>query len=246
MFSLEESKERVVELGIAKVNKSLKAKLSLGFIAGAMISFGYIAYLKAVNELSQGVGALVGAALFPIGLLVILLAGGELITGNMMVVGTAFINKKVSFKEMVINWIHITLANALGAIFIAYSAKYLGIFDSMNLTLETAALSKMDAGILQIILSGMFCNWFVGLSVWLNIAAKDGAAKVIGICFPVMIFVYLGFQHSVANTFLLTANQLVNNSNVLDILNNLMLSYLGNIFGALIFVSGLYSIATND
>ena len=92
----------------------------------------------------------------------------------------------------------------------------------------------------------MFCNWFVGLSVWLNIAAKDGTAKVIGICFPVMIFVYLGFQHSVANTFLLTANQLVNNSNVLDILNNLLFSYLGNIFGALIFVSGLYSIATND
>ncbi|CAM3695353.1 formate/nitrite transporter family protein [Erysipelothrix urinaevulpis] len=246
MYSLVEAKDRVVELGCKKVEKKALTKLALSFSAGAMISLGYIAYIKAVATLGSGVGTLVGASLFPIGLLVILLAGGELITGNMMVVGTSLLNNKVTVKETLINWLHISLGNALGAVFIVWVAITLGMFDGIETVLHTISQTKVNGSALQFFVSGMMCNWFVGLSVWLNVALKEGTAKIIGIWFPVMIFVYLGFQHSVANAFLLTADFFVNGLSWGLIAPNLLFAYLGNIAGALIFVSLIYTIAAKD
>lgn len=246
MYSLVEARNRVVDLGCKKVEKSLATKMVLSFSAGAMISLGYIAYIKAVASLGSDLGTLVGAALFPIGLLVILLAGGELITGNMMVVGTSLINKQVTVKETLINWLHISLGNAIGALFIVWVTITLGMFTGIEEILHTISLSKVEGNILQFFVSGMMCNWFVGLSVWLNVALKEGSAKIVGIWFPVMVFVYLGFQHSVANAFLLVADHFINGLSWTLIGSNLLFAYLGNIAGALLFVSLIYTIAAND
>lgn len=246
MYSLKETKNKVTHLGVAKVNKPFLAKFVLGFSAGAMISFGYLAYLQAVNTLGAGIGNLVGASLFPIGLIVILIAGGELITGNMMVVGTSLLNNKTTLKETLLNWLLITFANMMGAVFVALVSVYLGVFNGMEETLMNAANGKIAATSMQAFVSGMMCNWFVGLAVWLNVALKDGIGKIVGIWFPVMIFVYLGFQHSVANTFLLASAKVINGIGSGPIVSNLSFSYLGNIFGALIFVSGIYSLAAKD
>ena len=84
---------------------------------------GYLAYVRVSASIPAdlaSVQALVGAAVFPIGLIVILMAGGELITGNMMAVSTAWFAKKVSFRELLVNWVTITLANMVGALFVAY------------------------------------------------------------------------------------------------------------------------------
>lgn len=246
MYSLKDTINKVIELGVTKVNKPLAAKIALGFSAGAMISFGYLAYLKAVNDFGVGAGTLIGAALFPIGLIIVLLAGGELITGNIMVVGTSYLNKKTTLKETLLNWLIITLANIVGAVFVALVSVYLGSFNGMEETLLNASNSKIGATAMQAIVSGMMANWFVGLAVWLNVALKDGIGKIVGIWFPVMIFVYIGFQHSVANTFLLASAKIINGISYSAIVSNLSFSYLGNILGSLIFISGIYTIATKD
>ncbi|MFY1068146.1 formate/nitrite transporter family protein [Enterococcus sp. AD013-P3] len=235
-----------IDNGIKKIQKPFLAKLILGFIGGAMISLGYLAYVRVSASIPAdlaSVAALVGASVFPIGLIVILLAGGELITGNMMAVAMAFFDKKVSFKELLLNWITITLANVVGALFVAYFFGYLVGLTHTGVYLDTVinlAHHKIEATPLQGIISGIGCNWFVGLALWLCYGAKDGAGKILGIWFPVMVFVAIGFQHSVANCFIIPAAIFEGQATWIDFLQNFLFVYLGNIIGGSIFVSGFY------
>ena len=246
MFSPAEIVDISIDNGIKKIQKPLTAKLILGFIGGSMISLGYLAYIRVAASIPAdlaSVQALVGASVFPIGLIVILLAGGELITGNMMAVGIAFFDKKVSFKELFINWVTITLANIVGALFVAYFFGYVvglthsGVYLEMLVSL---AHHKIEASWVQAVISGIGCNWFVGLALWLCYGAKDGAGKILGIWFPVMIFVAIGFQHSVANCFVIPGAIFEGHATWMDFLKNFVFVYLGNIIGGSIFVSGFY------
>lgn len=109
--------------GVAKTSGSLKYMLNLGFLGGAFIAVGYLVYLKAAGSIPHefgGLGVLLGAAVFPIGLICILVGGGELITSNMMAVTLAIFNKKVSLGMLAKNLIIITLVNLVGAVFVAY------------------------------------------------------------------------------------------------------------------------------
>ncbi len=172
MHTLNETVELITNLGVKKVHKTLKEQLVLSFIAGAMISFGYMAYVKSVALLGSSVGVLVGAAIFPIGLIVILVAGGELITGNMMVVGTAYWSGKVKGLEVLKNWLVITCGNILGALCVAIL--FSAFLESVPKDLMLDSVHhKLNASPLQLIVSGIGCNWFVGLAVWLFVALKD-------------------------------------------------------------------------
>lgn len=98
MHTPEEITKITIEMGYKKIHKTLEAKLILGFIGGAMISLGYLAYIRVVASIAEtlpSIASLAGAAVFPIGLIVILLAGGELITGNMMAVSISYFAKKL-------------------------------------------------------------------------------------------------------------------------------------------------------
>lgn len=235
-----------IENGQKKIRKPLVAKLILGFIGGAMISLGYLAYVRVSASIPAdlaSVQALVGAAVFPIGLIVILMAGGELITGNMMAVSTAWFAKKVSFRELLVNWVTITLANMVGALFVAYFfGHYLGLTSSGSYLNQVLSLAEHKVAVtwLQAIISGIGCNWFVGLALWLCYGAKDAAGKLLGIWFPVMIFVAIGFQHSVANAFIIPAAIFEGGVQWGDFFRNFIFVYLGNIIGGAIFVSGFY------
>ncbi|MFK2848342.1 formate/nitrite transporter family protein, partial [Enterococcus faecium] len=120
-----------IENGQKKIQKPLVAKLILGFIGGAMIFPGLFVFLCVFAPFPAdfaSVQAFGGGGGFPICLIVILMAGGELITGNMMAVSTAWFAKKVSFRELLVNWVTITLANMVGALFVAYFfGHYLGL-----------------------------------------------------------------------------------------------------------------------
>ncbi|MGX6980099.1 formate/nitrite transporter family protein [Vagococcus elongatus] len=232
--------------GKEKVEKTLLSKLILGFIGGAMISLGYLAYIRVtasiVTELPS-IANLVGGSVFPIGLIVILMAGGELITGNMMVVSSTFFAKKISASQLLKNWIIITLANVVGAVFVAYffghfvGLTHTGVFRAQVISM---AQHKVDSTFLQSFVSGIGCNWFVGLAVWLCYGAKDSAGKILAIWFPVMIFVAIGFQHSIANCFIIPAAIFEGGSRWLDFIKNFIPVYLGNIVGGAVFVSGFY------
>lgn len=251
MLNPSEILQQSIKMGSQKIEKPLLAKLILGFIGGAMISLGYLAYIRVSASISvelPSIASLVGASVFPIGLIVILLAGGELITGNMMAVSSAFFAKKVTLMELIKNWLVITLANIVGAIFVAY---FFGHFVGLTHTgafqaqVISVAQHKVESSFLQAFVSGIGCNWFVGLALWLCYGAKDSAGKILGIWFPVMVFVAIGFQHSVANAFVIPAAIFEGGSTWMDFIQNFIPVYLGNIVGGAVFVSGFYYLSYN-
>lgn len=246
MYTPSETAEICNKKGVEKVKKSLGPKLLLGFIGGAMISLGYVAYMKIVATTPEALsffGTFLGAAVFPIGLVVILLAGGELVTGNMVAVSLAWLNKKIRWQEMVSNWLVITLANFIGAVFVAFFFGHVVGLTGQGAYLHellVVADAKLAATPLQAFVSGIGCNWFVGLGVWLSYGCKDSAGKILGIWFPIMIFVLLGFQHSVANMFVLSDAIIEGHISVWDFFTNIIPVYLGNIVGGVVFVSFPY------
>lgn len=246
MYAPEEILKITVEAGYKKVKKDLKAKFILGFIGGAMISLGYLAYIRVAASVAEQWGSFasfLGACVFPIGLIVILLAGGELVTGNIMAVSAAFIDKKVTFKELISNWIVITISNIIGAVFTAYVFGHIVGLTSSGVYLHEVSVianAKLAASPLQCFFSGIGCNWFVGLALWLCYGAKGSAGKILAIWFPVMTFVAIGFQHSVANMFLLPAAAFEGVISWTSIPINFIPVYLGNIIGGAVFVSLFY------
>lgn len=232
----------VVELGCKKVKKSFLEKSALAFVAGAMIAFAYMAYIVVRGSVGGGLGNLLGASIFPVALIVILLAGGELITGNMMVVGCSCLHHKVTVKDTVINWATITFFNVVGAIF---ATVLFGYYLETTLpyvdVVQTVAEHKVHATFMQMFISGIACNWFVGLGVWMSQSIKDGAGKILAIWFTITTFVVLGFQHSVANIFVLTLSHLYGGVSLMQIVTNFICTYSGNIVGGVIFVGAMYS-----
>lgn len=249
MKSPEAILETTIHIGEHKIEKNFLARAILGFIGGAMISLGYLLYVRVAASGMEVLGPLssfIGACVFPIGLIVILMAGGELITGNMMAVSAAFFGKKVSGKDLLANWAVITLFNVLGALFVAFVfGHFLGLTTSgiyLDETVEVAH-AKLAASPLQSFVSGIGCNWFVGLALWLCYGAEDATGKLLGTWFPVMTFVALGFQHSVANAFIIPAAIFEGQATWLDFIQNFVLVYLGNIIGGAGFVSLFYYLA---
>ncbi len=249
MKTPEQILETTIHTGEHKTHKTFQAKAILGFIGGAMISLGYLLYIRVTASGMTTFGpfaSFLGACVFPIGLIVILLAGGELITGNMMAVSAAFFGKKISVKDLVENWAIITLFNLLGAIFVAFVfGHYLGLTNSgiyLEETIEVAH-GKLAATPMKAFVSGIGCNWFVGLALWLCYGAEDATGKILGTWFPVMTFVALGFQHSVANAFIIPAAVFEGQASWLEFLGNFCFVYLGNIVGGAGFVSLFYYLA---
>lgn len=252
MYQPSEILEISIINGTKKIDKSLLAKIILGFIGGAMIALGFLADIRVSasipGELSS-IKTLVGASIFPVGLIIILLAGGELVTGNMMAVSSSFMDKKISFLDFFNNLFVITLANVFGAIFVAYFFGHvIGLTtDSPYLdSISSMAQGKINTPWFQDIISGIGCNWFVGLAVWLCYGAKDGAGKILGIWFPVMTFVAIGFQHSIANSFVIPAAIFEGIVTWSDFIYNLFFVYIGNIIGGAVFVSGFYYLSYTD
>ena len=235
--------------GVAKASESLKYMLSLGFLVGAFIAVGYLAYLKVAGSIPHefgGLGILLGAAVFPIGLICILVGGGELITSNMMAITLAFFNKKVSLGMLVKNLIIITLANLVGAVFVAYFLGHVtGLTEgAIFAKILTTAESKVNATFWQGVFSDVGCNWLVGMGVWLSFCAKDVGGKIIGIWFPIMTFIAVDFQHVVANMFVIPAEMFSGaNITLMQFFNNMCIIFLGNFLGGAILVAGLYTIA---
>jgi Formate/nitrite family of transporters len=246
MYTADEVKDILIEAGLKKVNKTFEQKVILGFLGGAMVALGYLAYVRIVAttiEQYGGLSSFLGACVFPIGLIFILLIGGELITSNMTVVSLAYFGKKVTLKQLINNWIFISIMNAFGALFVAYVFGHLAGLTSTGAYAHEALLitkAKLAATPLQAFLSGIGCNWFVGLAVWLCFSAKDLTGKIIGIWFPVMVFVAVGFQHSIANLFVIPTAIFENHATWGQLIGNFIPVYLGNIVGGVVCVALLY------
>lgn len=247
-FTPNEIMKITVENGIKKTKMTMKQKALLGFLGGAYISIGYLAYVRVSGNLPvewETLPHFIGASVFPVGLILLLLGGGELITGNMMAVTASWFVKKISFSSLIRNWLVITFFNLLGALFIAYVFGHLiGLTEGAYLEKTAAtAQSKVDATFMHAFISGIGCNWLVGLAVWLCYGAKDFAGKVLVIWFPIMTFVLVGFQHVVANFFIIPAAVFAGEVTWLAFIQNVIPVWLGNAVGGAVLVSGIYAYA---
>jgi len=189
---------------------------------------------------------LLGASLFPLGLILTLIAGGELLTGNMMAVPLARMAKRIRTKQLIINVFFITTSNFLGASFVAYFFGHIvGLTEYgpyLSLTIDLAE-HKLHATFLQAFISGIGCNWLVAAAVWLSYGSKDIGGKILGIWFPTMAFVAIGFQHVVANMFIIPAAIFAGYFTWGEYFYNFVPVFLGNAVGGSIFVAGAYWMA---
>ena len=209
LFTPAEITKNYVTIGKGKVNTPIPKMFLLAVLAGAFIGLGGVgATTAAVSIPAASVGKLVGACIFPGGLTMVLLAGSELFTGNCLLT-IPLLEKEISVGGMLKNWSIVYLGNFVGGLLVAagmvFSHQFSLFGNGMAVSAMSTAASKCTMSFGDAFIKGIFCNFLVCLAVWVAFAAKDVAGKVIGLFFPIMIFVVCGFEHSVANMYYIGA-----------------------------------------
>ncbi|MBS0180068.1 MAG: formate/nitrite transporter family protein [Nitrospira sp.] len=245
---------RVCRLGLAKVNTAVPTMVALAVLAGAFISLGALFYTVTItvgNESPSppfGVLRLVGGMTFSLGLILVVVGGAELFTGNNLI-AMAWAARCVQTRQVVRNWVWVYLGNLLGAGGTAVLVLLAGVHTlgdgAVGETMVRIARGKVALDPLEAFARGILCNVLVCLAVWLCMGARTVADKVLAVLFPISAFVACGFEHSVANMFFLplgfalTAGSSTSFS-ILDALSNLALVTLGNIIGGTVLVALVY------
>jgi formate transporter len=239
----------VVDAGVKKVRNSLLSMLVLGFLGGAFISLGFLLDIRVIAGAPKEWGSIasfVGATIFPVGLVMVILAGAELLTGNMMAVPLARFAGKIKTSEMILNLVIITLANFVGAVFVAYFFGHVVGLTHSGVYLDKLvdlADHKLQDSFLKAFISGIGCNWLVALAVWITYSADNVSGKILGLWFPIMAFVAIGFQHVVANMFLIPAAIFEGHFSWGQYFPNFAAVWLGNLVGGGLFVAMAYYLA---
>ncbi|MDK2974196.1 MAG: formate transporter [Methanofollis sp.] len=216
---------------IAKAGDAGKYKTSLpawnmilrGFMAGAYIGMGAalatVCSTGVAATLGAGMAKLILGAVFPVGLIIIVLTGAELFTGDAMLAPMAAFIHKVSWASVINLWIWVYIGNLIGSVVYAYimamgpltswSAAGVGTATSFGVTAVSIAVGKISyfggAAMWSLFLKAIACNWLVNLAILLGICADDLIGKFFGIWFPIMAFVSSGFEHCVANMYFIPA-----------------------------------------
>lgn len=231
-----------VESGIKKSKLSTKKSLLLGILAGLFIGLGALGNILISQTIKDpGLAKFAGASIFPIGLMLVVVCGAELFTGNNLM-SMAVMDKKITMKEMIRNWVLVYIANFIGAIilvaFIYFSDTLVkdAAIKSMNI-----AQSKAILGFTSAFLKGVMCNIIVVLAVWFATAGKDIVSKIFACWFPIMLFVLCGFEHSIANMFFIPMGMVLGaDVSISQLIFNLVAVTIGNIVGGAIIVPYIY------
>jgi formate/nitrite transporter len=245
-FSHQRTAELAVQAGQSKANLPPLTMAVLGFLGGAFIALGFLLDIRVSGNVPKdwgSFGGFLGAAVFPVGLMLIVIGGGELITGNMMSVPIAAMAKRITVGKVLNNWLWITVTNFIGALFIAYFFGHVvGLTETGPFLAKTeaAAHSKIGEHFVQAFVSGIGCNWLVAMAVWLSYSAESVGGKILAIWFPIMAFVAIGFQHIVANMFVIPAAIFAGQATWGQFWSNFVPVYLGNAVGGVIFVALIY------
>ena len=255
----QEIAEAAVDTGATKAKLGWDKALVGGFLAGAYIAFGGLVAIAVSSGLNPEVWGtlptLFAGTVFALGLILVVLAGSELLTGNMALVPIAMMRGKVGLRHLGMNFTIVLIGNLIGSLFVAYFlAVKTGVIgtagvspsEPAGMTFERlsqiAELKGTTESADEIFLRALGCNWLVCLAVWVAMSAQDTAGKILGIFFPIMAFVAVGFDHVVANMFFLPAAIFAEVPGIGwgDALNNWLWAFLGNLVGAAIFVSTAY------
>ncbi len=240
----------VENVGIKKARAPTLQILTLGFLAGAFIAFGAMFYTNTITGSPFGFGPtrLLGGVAFSLGLILVVVAGAELFTGNNLIV-MAWASRDISLAQLLRNWVLVYLANLFGAVAVAAAFVQAGSLDvgdgAVRETAHIIARAKVDLGFVEALIRGILCNALVCLAVWLCFAAHSVSGKILAVIFPISAFVALGFEHSVANMYLIPVAMLsgAHDITLAGFAANLLPVTLGNIIGGSVFVAVVYWIA---
>lgn len=226
--------KRIETAGVAKTQLPLLSLGTLGCLAGAFISFGAMFFLLVLAGADAGYGPvrmLAGVA-FSLGLVLVVVGGAELFTGNALIV-MAWVDGLVGLRALLRNWALVYVANFAGALGMVALAWAAGLHRApMGQVAARIAAAKFQLPVLELLGRGVLCNALVCLAVWLSFAARDVPGKVLAIVFPISAFVALGLEHSIANMFLLPFGMLAGAAGgVGDVAWNLLWVSLANMVG---------------
>lgn len=249
---------RAAAVGEAKVALPPLSVLALAVLAGAFIALGAVfatTVMTGGSELPFGVTRLLGGLAFSLGLILVVVAGAELFTGNNLVV-MAWASRRVSTRRLLANWALVyagNFAGAIGTVALVYAGRQYELGGGeVGATAVRIAAAKTSLGFVQAVALGALCNALVCLAVWLTYGARTVADKILAIVPPIAAFVAAGFEHSIANMYFVPIGLLVRDEVevpglALDgltwrgfLLDNLVPVTIGNVIGGAVMVGAVY------
>jgi len=256
-FSPKEIANRVTTVGVNKARLPFLSMLLLGVLAGAFIGLGalYFVLVKSDASLGFATSQLLGGLVFSLGLILVIVAGAELFTGNNLLV-MAWADKQISTRELLQNWLVVCLANFIGAFGLALLVFLSGHTEMNNGAIANKYLLIADAkcslSLSHAFFRGVLCNVLVCIAVWMALAGRTVTDKVVAIIFPISAFVAAGFEHSIANMYFIPLAMLIKTFGSAGIsadavswfgmLKNLVPVILGNLVGGGVLVGLVYHV----
>lgn len=261
--------DKVSDAYVGKARASGKKLFVLSFLAGAFIAMAaqgstFASFNLLANKETLGLGKLIQGLTFTPGLILVLIAGAELFTGNNLMV-VSVVDKKLEVKELLRAWGIVYLGNFLGSVFLAYLVLKSGQWNNADSLVGARTIlianGKVNLGFSKAFVLGILCNWLVCLAVWMSFGSDSQVGKMLSAFFPVTLFVLSGFEHSIANMYYVPAGILAKSipeyvaatgldQAALSSLNwgeffthNLIPVTLGNIVGGGLFVAIAYWLA---
>lgn len=236
---------------VKKAKAPFSYLLVLGILAGAFIGFGgmisTLAGVGTADTLGYGLSKILSGSVFSVGLMLVVIGGAELFTGNNLIMLSA-LNKTVPWSGLLRNWVIVYIANFIGALIAAALYYGTGLWKATPAGIDIGAAAmkiaeaKSGLAFMPAFYRGILCNWLVCMAVWLAAASKEVIGKVLGIFFPIMTFVALGFEHSIANMYFIPLGIFIGAKVTWGqfLLNNLLPVTIGNIVGGAFFVGFMY------
>lgn len=245
--------ELYIMVGDGKTARKSWVLFVLACFAGAFIALGGLgSQIASYSVQSPGLGRFLSGAVFPIGLMMVIIAGGELFTGNCLLF-ISVLSRNTYLSAMMRSWIVVYLGNLVGAIFVAFLVNYGHVLDMYSQGLAKVAVatatSKVELSFLDAFIKGVLCNFMVCIAVWVSFSTEEVGSKIGALYLPIMLFVICGFEHCVANMYFIPAGLFAKTvygfqADSLTWLNfawkNLLPVTLGNIIGGGLIVGGGY------
>ena len=267
-----EALEYTAALGVKKVNKSISQMLVLGFMAGvfiALASYGSIvgSHSLTLRMETYALGKFVSGLIFTTGLILVLVSGGDLFTGNTLII-MSVLQKKVTVLKMLRNWLFVYIGNFIGSVVTVILIIISGVPQhrpELALASLQMAVSKVNYSFPQAVVLGILCNILVASAVWMSYSSKNILTRAGISFFPIMLFITSGYEHSVADMFYIPYGMALKNefsqaalaagTSATELANlnwhglfitSLFPVTLGNIIGGCLFIGTIYWFTNKD
>lgn len=257
VYAPREIAQRVETVGVTKARMAALPLLMLGVLAGAFIGLGAMFFVLVRSDATLGFATaqVLGGLVFSLGLLLVVVAGAELFTGNNLL-AMAWADGRISSRELLRNWLLVGAANLVGAAGLALLVFLSGHTElnggAVGRTVVKIALAKQELPPLQAFFRGVLCNVLVCMAVWMAMAGRSVVDKAVAIVFPISAFVAAGFEHSIANMYLMPLAMLIQHAGagpegaaavtVGGIAANLAVVIAGNLIGGSVLVGLTYHV----